>query len=361
MISIANPDLGQEEYERMEEVIDSGMLADGPEVRAFEDEFADFCGTDHAVATSNGTTALHAALEALGLSEGDRVVTTPLSFIASANAIRFVGAHPVFADIDPETYNLDPDVVREIVHNEPTDAILAVHLYGLPADMEALGDIAEEYDIPLIEDAAQAHGAEVDGQRVGSVGDVGCFSFYPTKNMTCGEGGMITTDDEALADRAASFVNHGRSEGYEHVRLGHNFRMTSVAAALGRVQLERLPEYNEQRRKNASQLTEGLYGASIQVPSEPDDKKHVYHQYTIRHEQRDGLKQHLKDHDVGTAVYYPRCLHEQPVYDHIDHSAPIAENAVDEVLSLPVHPGVSRDEIDKILDAVRSYEGVVRK
>lgn len=356
MIPIANPQLGNDELAGVTEVLESGMLADGPEVRAFEEEFADFCGTNHAIATSNGTTALHAALKALDIGEGDRVLTTPFSFVASANAVRFAGATPVFADIRPDTYNLDPEAVREVLENEPIDAILAVHLYGLPADLDALCDLADEHGIPLIEDAAQAHGSAVDDQRVGSIGDVGCFSFYPTKNMTTGEGGMITTDDEELAERLASFVNHGRSEGYEHVRLGHNFRMTSIAAAIGRAQLERLPKYTDRRRYNAERLTAGLEDTDIVTPVEPADRTHVYHQYTIRHEDRDELQAYMKDKGVATGVYYPRCIHEQPAYNHVSHNAPVAECAATEVLSLPVHPAVGDEEIDRIIEAIRSYE-----
>ncbi len=347
-----------EEHDRVADVLESGMLADGPEVRAFEEEFADFCGVNKAVATSNGTTALHAALEALGLGEGDRVLTTPFSFVASANAIRFTGAKPVFADIRPDTYNLDPNAVREILETESVDAILAVHLYGLPADLDTLVDIAHEYDIPLIEDAAQAHGATVDDQPVGSIGDVGCFSFYPTKNMTTGEGGMITTDEEEIAARAASFVNHGRSQEaghYEHVRLGHNFRMTSIAAALGRAQLERLPEYTQQRRENAATLTDGLESTAVTTPVDPAGRTHVYHQYTVRFEDRDSLMEHLEEQGVGSAVYYPNCIHEQSAYDHISHDAPVAERASREVLSLPVHPEVDEEDIGTIVDAVQSY------
>ena len=358
MIPIANPQLGTKEQEAVEAVIESGYLADGPEVREFESEFATYCGTDHAVATSNGTTALHAAFEALGLGDGDRVLTTPFSYIASANSIRFAGAEPVFTYIRPDTYNLNPDTVKEILETESIDAILVVHLYGLPADLDALVDIADEHNIPLVEDAAQAHGATVDGKRVGSIGDVGCFSFYPTKNMTTGEGGMITTDDEEIARRAASFINHGRSEdggNYEHVRLGHNFRMTSIAAALGRAQLERLPEYIEQRRENAAALTDRLESTAIITPTEPENRRHVYHQYTIRCEDRDGLMNHLENEGVGSAVYYPHCIHEQPAYDHVSHEAPVAEQVSRKALSLPIHPEVGEDDIKTIGDAVLSY------
>lgn len=358
MIPIANPELGLEEKERVENVIKSGQLADGPEVRNFESEFANFCNVDHGIATANGTTALHAAFEALDIGDGDQVVTTPFSFVASANAIRLSGAEPVFADINEETYNLDPDAVEDIVHNRDIDAILAVHLYGYPADMRRFEEIASDNDLVLIEDAAQAHGAKFDGRPVGSFGDAACFSFYPTKNMTTGEGGMITTDRDDVADLAASYVNHGRdvSNSYDHVRLGHNFRMTSIAAAIGRAQLEKLPDYVEKRRENASRLTEGLAETDVTLPTERRNSRHAYHQYTVRSTARDRLIDHLEDRGIGAGVYYPTPIHEQPAYD-VDHSAPVAEQAANEVLSLPVHPQLSESDIEDIVAAIAGFEG----
>jgi dTDP-4-amino-4,6-dideoxygalactose transaminase len=333
------------------------MIADGPVVREFEAEFSTYCGVEHGVATSNGTTALHTALEALGLGAGDRVLTTPFSFIASANSIRLCGAEPVFGDIDPETYNLDPDAVVETIeaYDGAVDAIMPVHLYGLPAEMDRFVEIAEEYDCWLIEDAAQAHGAAIDGQRVGSFGDVACFSFYPTKNMTTGEGGMVVTDSEEIADAASRFVNHGRDGTYDHVELGHNFRLTSIGGAIGRAQLAKLPDYIEARRANAARLTEGLEETAVVTPEEPDGYEHVYHQYTIRTSDREGLQAHLDEHDIGYGVYYPTAIHEQPAYEHTDVSAPVAEQATEEGLSLPVHPSVSTDGIERIINTVTTY------
>ena len=358
-IPIADPELGEREIERVRRVIESGALADGPEVRRFEEEFADFCGADRAVAASNGTAALHAALVALGIGPGDAVVTSPFSFVASANAVRLAGAEPVFADVDPETYALDPEAVESVVRErDDVTAVLAVHLYGLPADLGHLLDVADDYDLALIEDAAQAHGAAYRGERVGSFGDAACFSFYPTKNMTTGEGGMITTDREDVAERAASFVNHGRSAdgGYDHVRLGHNLRLTSLAAAIGRVQLARLPDYNAARRSNAAYLTDALADAPVETPTEPDDRRHVYHQYTVEADDRDGLAAHLDDVGVGTGVYYPTPIHEQPAYDGTEWDAPVAERAADRVLSLPVHPNVSERDLRTIATAITEYD-----
>jgi dTDP-4-amino-4,6-dideoxygalactose transaminase len=215
--------------------------------------------------------------------------------------------------------------------------------------------VADAHDAVLVEDAAQAHGAAYDGQRVGSLGDVAAFSFYPTKNMTTAEGGMVTTDDTGIADRAARFLNHGRSDDYEHVDVGHNLRLTSVAAAIGRQQLDRLPGFNEQRRHNAARLTEGLAETGVKTPTDPEDRRHVYHQYTIRTRDREGLSAVLDDHDVGSAVYYPRCIHQQPAYAAYGGSYPEAERAAREVLSLPVHPNVTDSDIEHITEVIRDY------
>ena len=356
MINLANPVIGVEEIDAVEAVLESGLLADGPEVRAFEREFADYCGAAHGVATSNGTTALHAALEALDIGAGDRVVTTPLSFVASANTIRLAGAEPVFADIDPDTYNLDPAATRAKVKAVDADAILAVHLYGLPAAMDALSEIAAEENVALIEDAAQAHGARYAGEPVGTFGDAAAFSFYPTKNMTTGEGGMVLTDHEAVADQAASFINHGRTgdDSYAHTRVGHNFRLTSLAAAIGRVQLDRLPEWVARRRENARRLTDGLAAVDgIETPHEPANRTHAYHQYTIRTPERDRLREQLTDRGVDTGVYYPTAIHQLAAYEGFDVSAPAAEAAAEEVVSLPVHPMLSDADLDRIVEATR--------
>ena len=363
-VPIADPDLGPEERERAGEVIESGALAAGEVVREFEDAFADYCGADHAVGIANGTAALHAVLEAYDVEPGQPVITTPFSFVATANAIRFAGGVPRFADIDPETYNLDPESVEALLRetDEEVAAIVPVHLYGLPAEMDRLQEVADRHDVPLVADAAQAHGAEYRGEPAGSLADASVFSFYPTKNMTTGEGGMVTTDDEEVANRIASFINHGRGTGdagctgYEHVELGHNFRMTNVAAAIGLVQLEKLPGYVEARRRNAARLTEGLADAPVETPVEPEGCKHAYHQYTVRSQDREALRSALSAEGVGSAVYYPTPIHRLPAYDGYDVSRPVAEAAAEEVLSLPVHPEVTEADVDRIAAAVRGTE-----
>jgi dTDP-4-amino-4,6-dideoxygalactose transaminase len=350
-VPIADPDVGDAETERVVDVLESGQLAEGSEVHAFESEFAEYAGADRAVATANGTAALHAALEAVGVGEGDTVVTTPFSFVASANAVRFAGAEPVFADVDPETFTLDPDSVEERIGSEPggVDAVLAVHLYGLPADVGALADVADDHGVPLVVDAAQAHGARYDGEHAGSHGDVACFSFYPTKNMTTGEGGMITTDDPEIEAAAARFINHGRDRaGYEHVDLGHNFRMTDLEAAIGRAQLEKLPEYNRVRREHAAALDDLLADTDFVTPTEPGERRHVYHQYTVRCGNRDEVASALEANSIDTGIYYPTPIHEQPAFEGVDCEAPVAEAVADQVLSLPVHPGLAERHLERI-------------
>ena len=358
-VPLADPSLDEREQRRASEVMASGNLAAGEEVRAFEREFADFCGADHGVAVANGTAALHTALEALGIGEGDVVVTTPLTFVATANAVRFAGAEPVFADVDPETWNLDADSVETAVREHAdAAAILAVHLYGLPADVGALREVADEHGLALVEDAAQAHGARYRGDRVGSLGDAACFSFYPTKNMTTGEGGMVVTDRDGVAERASRFVNHGRDGEGSYVDLGHNFRLTDVAAAVGRVQLDRLRGYNEQRREHAARLDAAVADTSLVAPVEPEDRTHVYHQYTVRcvDQDRDAVAEALDTLGVDTGVYYPTPVNREPAYADVPVRTPVADRLAGEVLSLPVGPHLSEAELDRVSIALAAVE-----
>jgi dTDP-4-amino-4,6-dideoxygalactose transaminase len=353
-IPIANPVISEAAKEAVVEVLDSGMLADGEVVRAFEEEFAEFVGVEHAVATSNGTTALQVMLEAAGIGEGDVVVTTPFSFVASANAIVHSGAEPAFADINPETFNLDSDAVRELLaaHDDVT-AIMPVHLYGLPAAMDEFREIAEEHDLLLFEDAAQAHGATFKGESTGALGDAGAFSFYPTKNMTTGEGGMVTTDNPELAERAGQLIDHGRTGRHEHVEVGYNFRMTNVAAAIGRDQLKRLPRWVKRRRENAAVMDEALSAVNgVDVPIEPSSRTHTYHQYTVRVSEREQLLIELDDAEIEYGVYYPMTIPRQPAYN-LSESEPVARRASETVVSLPVHPEVGADDIERIVSTVR--------
>ena len=256
MIPIVKPHISDEEKDAVLQVLTSGNLVQGAVTQQFEEAFAAFCGAQHAVATSSGTTALHLALLAHGIGPGDEVITTPFTFIASANSVLFCGAKPVFADIEPDTYNIDPNKVEKAITSK-TKAIMPVHLYGNPADLRALAEIAERHGLTIIEDAAQAHGATAYGQRVGSV-NTACFSFYATKNLITGEGGMVTTNDDAIADKLRLLRSHGSRERYRHEILGYNFRTTDLHSAIGLAQLHKLPEWNSRRQANAALLTERL-------------------------------------------------------------------------------------------------------
>src|SRR3989440_6351253 len=312
MISIARPLLGYEEEVAVHRVLTSGQLAQGENVAAFERRFAEVCHVREAVALSSGTAALHLALLAHDIGPGDEVITTAFTFAATANAILLAGATPVFVDIEPDTYTIDPALAEATITSR-TKAIVPVHLYGHPCDMQRLVAIAATYGLALIEDACQAHAAKIDGKPVGSFG-TGCFSFYATKNITTGEGGMVTTNDPAIAERVRLLRNHGQTERYHHVTLGYNLRMTEMQGALGLVQLGKLERFTEQRIANAAFLTERLRGP-VQTPIVRPGYRHVYHQYTIRvPEQRDEWAKRLRDRGIETAVHYPLAIHQQPFY-----------------------------------------------
>ena len=356
-IPIAQPLLGAEEQEAVAQVIASGQLAQGPRVAEFERAFADYVGTKHAVAVSSGTAALVVALQAHGIGPGDEVVTTPFSFVATATSIIACGARPVFADVDPFDLNLDPEQVERVL-SPRTKAVLPVHLYGHPARITELAELCDSYGLALIEDAAQAHGAEHAGRRVGSFG-TGCFSFYPTKNMTTGEGGMITTDDDEVAARARQIRDHGQERRYLHTRLGLNWRMTDLAAAIGLVQLRKLDAWNERRAQNAEFLAERLEG--VQLPAVRPGDRHVFHQFTVRvGRERDALVERLRDEGIGAAVHYPLPLHRQPIIRELgfgDGSFPVAEAAAESVLSLPVHPALQEEDLERIAETVNRLIG----
>src|SRR5690606_10195649 len=287
MIRLSQPHLGREEIEAVSDVLRSGIIASGPVVRRFEEEFAAYVGVRHGIATANGTVALHAALLGAGVEPGDRVVTTPFTFIATANAILYCGAVPVFADIDPETYNLSPESLAETLGRlaaagTPAKAVLLVHLFGLPCDMTAIAAVAEEHGALLIEDCAQAHGAAYNGRRVGTFGTAGTFSFYATKNLTTGEGGMVVTNSDDVAERVRQLVNHGRVDRYEHALLGYNYRMTDLAAAIGLAQLAKLEQFNLKRRANAVRLARQPADVpGLVLPGAPQGWHPGAHQYTV--------------------------------------------------------------------------------
>ena len=314
-VPIAKPIIGDEEIENVVEVLKSGMIAQGPKVEEFEERFAEWVGADYAVAVNSGTAALHVALLSCGIGEGDEVITSPFTFIASGNSILYTGARPVFADIDLKTYTLDPNSIENLI-SENTKAILPVQLYGQSANMDKINEIAERYGLIVIEDAAQAHGATCNGHKVGSLGDMSCFSFYPTKNMTTSEGGIITTNDEDLADNAKVFRAHGSSIRYHHDEIGYNFRMTDISAAIGLAQLDKIDGFNDKRIENAAYLNEGLKNVDgVVTPYCAYGSKHVYHQYTIRVEKgdRDDWVDIINECGVGTGIHYPIPLYDQPI------------------------------------------------
>ena len=357
-VPIAKPIIGDEEIENVVEVLKSGMIAQGPKVEEFEERFAEWVGAEYGIAVNSGTAALHVALLSCGIGEGDEVITTPFTFIASGNSILYTGAKPVFADIDLKTYTINPDSIEDLI-TENTKAILPVQLYGQSADMEKINDIAEKYGLTVIEDAAQAHGATCNGEKVGSIGDMACFSFYPTKNMTTSEGGIITTNDEELAENARVFRAHGASVRYHHDEIGYNFRMTDISAAIGLAQLDKIDEFNDKRIANAAYLNEGLKDVDgVITPYCADGSKHVYHQYTIRVEKgdRDEWVDLINDCGVGTGIHYPIPLYNQPVYRSlgIEGNCPNAELAADTVSSLPVHPSLTKEDLDLVIEAVKT-------
>lgn len=353
MIPIARPQMGEDEKSRVWEAMASGSLAQGPRVREFEDRFAAFIGADHAVAASSGTTALHLALLGYDIGPGDEVITVPFTFIASANSILYTGARPVFVDIDERDFTMDVAQIEGAI-TPKTKAIMPVSLYGQPADMPAIAEIADRHGLAVVEDACQAHGAAVGERRSGTWG-AGTFSFYPTKNMTTGEGGMLTTNDAALADQVRLLREHGMKVRYHHDVVGYNFRMTDIAASIGLAQLPKLGGYNERRRAIAARYDRELRGVTL--PAVRPGVTHVYHQYTIRVRERDAFAERLKERGVGSAIYYPIPVHRQKPFVALgygDGEYPVTDRLTDEVLSIPVHPSLSDEEVAQVIEAVNA-------
>ncbi len=351
MIPISKPFIGEAEKQAVLEALDSGMLAQGPRTARLEEKWAAACGARYAVATSSGTTALHLALLAHSIGPGDEVITTPFTFIASVNSIIYTGARPVFVDVEADTFNINPALIEAAI-TPATRAILPVHLYGYLCDMGAIMAIAEAHGLAVIEDAAQAIGADYQGRPAGSFG-TGCFSLYATKNIMSGEGGMVTTDDEALAQRVRMLRNHGMQRRYYHDVLGYNMRMTDLHAAIGLVQIDRLADFTARRRANAAYLSAHI--DSVCTPSVRPGYGHVWHQYTGRVDRgrdRDAAVKQLNDAGVGTGIFYPVPANRQAHLAALGlryQSLPVAEQLAREVISLPVHPGLSPEDLAKIV------------
>ena len=366
MIPVSTVRLDADVERRVLEVLRSGHLAQGPVVARLEELMAGVAGTSHAVAVSNGTVSLLAALQALGVGPGDEVITSPFTFVATLNAILHTGATARFADIDPDDFLLRPDAVEALVTSN-TRAVMPVHLYGQMADMGAIDVLAGRHELGIVEDAAQAHGASCDGRPAGSYG-VGSFSLYATKNVTTGEGGVVTTDDAEVADTVRLLRNQGMRARYDYVLPGHNLRLTDLQAAVGVPQLERLEQINDARRANAARLDEGLAGIEgLTTPVERPGRRHVYHQYTVRIDDRarldrDRLGEALAERGVGSGVYYPRVVFDYACFaEHprvvVGDDVSTARSVAGQVLSLPVHPHLSAEEVDAVIAAVRDALG----
>ncbi|MBR0651046.1 DegT/DnrJ/EryC1/StrS family aminotransferase [Roseomonas terrae] len=337
------------------ETLASGAYVSGPRVDAFEHDFAAYCGAREAIALNSGTSALHLALLALGIGPGDEVITTAMTFVATVAAIRYAGATPVLVDADLRTFNIDPTLIERAI-TPRTKAIIPVHLHGRLADMEAILRVAERHGIPVIEDAAQAHGAEWEGRSAGTVGAIGCFSFYPGKNLgACGEGGGVVTDDAALAATMRQLRDWGQAGRYNHVRHGFNYRMDGIQGAILQVKLRHLPAWTEGRRRVARIYDRLLSGSGIATPARPLGNEHVYHVYAIRSPARDRIAEALAGAGVATGMHYPRPVHLQPAYADLGYRAgafPVAERLAREMLSLPIYPELTEAQQQHICGAL---------
>lgn len=361
-------DLGVQ-YEHLKSELDaaiSGVMAGtryilGPEVQALENELAGYLGVSHAIGCASGTDALHLALRAAGIGSGDEVITTPFTFIATAEAIRYCGAEPVFVDIDPRSFNIDPERVEAAV-TERTRAVLPVHLFGQPADMTALMALADRHGLKVIEDCAQSFGAEIDGCQTGSIGLAGAFSFFPSKNLGgCGDGGLIATSDDALAEEIRMLRNHGRRvDGYEHEVIGYNSRLDEMQAAILRVKLGHVDAFNHERRRVAASYRYGLGETDFELPFEDGIGRHVYHQFTLLVPEgtRGRLQAGLRENDIASAVYYPIPLHRQPAFAQCRQAGDLgnSEAVAERCLSLPIFPEMTEEQIERVLDGLKSVK-----
>ena len=344
----------------VDEVMESCRFILGPYVQEFEKAVADYCGARHAIGVASGTDALLLSLRACGVEPGDEVITTPYSFFATAGVISRLGARPVFVDIDPRTYNINPDLIAEKI-TPRTRVIMPVHLYGQCAEMNPILALAEKHGLRVVEDAAQAIGAEYHGRKAGTMGHLGCFSFFPSKNLGgLGDGGMVVTDDEGLADLVRILRVHGSKPKYYHSIVGYNSRLDALQAAALQVKLKHLDEWTEGRRRHAAVYDDRLQDLAVVTPHAEEYNRHIYNQYTIRIENRDELEQHLTEHGVGTALYYPLPLHLQECYRDLggregDH--PESEGAARETISIPVYPELSEEQQEYVIEQIRSFPG----
>lgn len=338
----------------LRQVLETTQFIMGPNGAALEKEVAAYCGVEHAVGVASGTDALHLALRAAGIGEGDEVITSPFTFIATAEAISYVGARPVFVDIDPRTFNIDVDLIEAAI-TERTRAIVPVHLFGQPADMAPIAALCRRHGLKLVEDCAQSFGAEYGGKKSGAFGDLGCFSFFPSKNLGCfGDGGMIVTDDPAAAEAVRMLRNHGSRERYHHAVIGYNSRLDDMQAVILRAKLKHIDDYNRGRRINAHRYGSRLQGSGVLPPAEDGKGLHVYHQYTVLSEAREAIQKALGAAGIASAIYYPIPLHRQEVYreEWEKVSLPVTEDVAGKVLSLPMYPELTEEQIDRVCDVI---------
>jgi dTDP-4-amino-4,6-dideoxygalactose transaminase len=363
-LAALHADIRDEIRAAIDRVIEKNAFIMGPDVAAFEAEFAQYCRTQYAIGTANGTDAISIALKALDVKAGDLVVTTPHTFIATTEAVSSIGAKPVFVDVDRRTMLIDPAKLEAKVRslrekNLPVKAIIAVHLYGQPCDMQAIMSIAKRYDLRVLEDAAQAHGAEQTGRRVGGLGEVASFSFYPGKNLGAfGDAGALTTNDAALAKKLSMLRNHGRTTKYEHEFEGYNSRLDTIQAAVLRIKLRHLEAWTDARIANAKLYTELLTAAGLPVPEPRADARHVYHLYVVRLSNREAVRESLQKAGIEAGIHYPIALHMQPAYRHLGHQRgdfPEAEAAAAEVLSLPFDSTMSEAQIREVVASLKRF------
>jgi len=358
MIPIARPNLDRREEKAVLGVLRSGMLAQGKKVTQLEKKFARFIGCKYAIATSSGTTALHLALLALGLEKDDEIITSAFTFIASANACLFIGAKPIFVDIDEIDFNINPDLIEAAI-TKKTKAIIPIHLFGAPANMPAITKIARKHRLLIIEDACQAHGALIKKKKVGNWGTLGCFSLYATKNMVSGEGGIITTNSKRLAEKCQLLRSHGSKTRYHHHSLGFNFRMTDIEAAIALEQLKKLPQTNRKRISNAKHLNKKIKALGVILPKITSEPRHVVHQYTIRIAKncpasREKIIEALQKNSIGHGIFYPVPIHKQKLYQKLGYKnkLPITEKMAKQVLSLPIHSLVTKRDLGLIVKII---------
>ncbi len=351
------------QYHKLKDEIDQGMLTAlentqfilGPNVREFEKEAADNLGAQHAVSCASGTDALHLALLAAGIGPGDEVITTTFTFIATAEAICYLGATPVFVDIDDKTFNMDLDATESAI-TDKTRAIIPVHIFGQPVDMSRIMQLADKHNLLVVEDCAQSYGADIKGKMTSTFGIAGCHSFFPSKNLGCfGDGGMVTTDDENVAERLGVLRNHGSFERYHHNIIGYNSRLDELQAVILRTKLKHIKEFNHERRRAAHYYSEQLTGL-VTPPHEDGIGTHVYHQYVTLTDKRDAIMNKLTENDIACAIYYPIPLHKQPVFaeQYKTVSLPVSERVSEQCMALPIHPELTNKQIDQIISVIKS-------